>query len=99
MEFLFKLEVFMNAGVALLAAFMAVIFVFVGIKQWKQDNPIAGAIMLASSALCILVGMSGVVTCFSVIQDYMYPTCKACGHAMEQGETICEICGTLTFFK
>lgn len=56
------LELYFNAFFGVIAGVAAVILIVLALREWRNKNEVAGALFVALSALCLMIGITSIVT-------------------------------------
>lgn len=66
-NFLNTIELYFNAFCGIIAGASAVIFMILSLKAWRHKDGVTGAMFFALAALCIMIGVTGLVTAFAML--------------------------------
>lgn len=61
------LELYFNAICGIIAGGGAILLMVLAIQQWRNKNEVTGAMLVACAALCMLIGVTGLVTAFQLV--------------------------------
>jgi uncharacterized membrane protein YcjF (UPF0283 family) len=61
-QFLQTLELYFNAFFGVIAGVAAVILIILAVREWRAKNEVAGALFVALAALCLLIGITSIIT-------------------------------------
>ena len=65
-QLLQTVELYFNAFCGIIAGGGAIFLMVLAIQQWRNKNEVTGAMLIACAALCILIGVTGMVTAFQL---------------------------------
>ena len=61
-QFLQTLEFYFNAFFGVIAGVAAVILIILAVREWRAKNEVAGALLVALAALCLMIGITSIIT-------------------------------------